>query len=218
MKRLFSFYVLILLSTHLNAQRTQQTQIPITAVTKEDIQNLPRQSIQDLMPKRTLGVAAGVGFNNDFEEIGLCLSGEALFRLNEPDPCGFYLGGDATIDYTSFNDWKQTTFEIGPKAQFHTPITPSQEVQWVNGIGAKYLFGNIDSNGFKEDLSGFNATLYSGLNIRLTEKLSIGLEIPLLGYENLTYKSDYGEDFKDNNTSLLINKRNPVKIGTRFRF
>lgn len=218
MKKLYQLSFFILVSGFVYSQKLKQTQIPITSISSEELETSSFQNIQDLMPARTIGVAAGIGFENDFEETSLCVSGEALFRLNEPNPCGFYLGGDATFEYSSFNDWNQTTFQIGPKAQFHTPITPSKEVQWVNGIGAKYMFGNLDNNGFKEDLTGFNATLYSGLNIRLTEKLSIGLEIPVLGYENITYKSDGGSEFKADNTSLLVNKRNPVKIGTRFRF
>ncbi|MBN4070614.1 outer membrane beta-barrel protein [Olleya sp. AH-315-F22] len=204
------FTVLLFLSTFLNGY--SQDQEPNFGAEPFSTANLLDQDF--LFPEQTFGFGAGVGFANDFDETTFCLSAEYLRKLGSTENCGLYLGGEATYENSSFNGFKTSTFMLGPKIQYNTPITPSKQTQFVAGVMAQYEFGKIDNNGFNEDVTGIDLCLYSGFNIRVSEKWSIGAQFPILNYEKLTFKSDNGE-FKADNTTLAINKNNPLKIFTR---
>ena len=122
-------------------------------------------------PNQTIGYTAGVGFQNDFEEVSYCAGVEYLKRISDKES-DVYFGGGISYLGTSFNETTTNQFMVGPKIQIHTPITPSEEVQWVNGFKGYYSFGNRKNNGYTDNTTGIELSLYSGFNIQLNEKSS----------------------------------------------
>jgi len=168
-------------------------------------------------PDQTIGYTAGIGFSNDFEEVSYCAGVEYLKRISDKKS-DTYLGGGVSYGGTSFNGFKTSTIMIGPKIQIHTPITPSGETQWVNGIKGYYSFGNRKNNGYTDKTTGIEASIYSGFNIQINKKTSIGIEFPVFTWEKIKIKPENGNDYEVDGTSLLLNKGNPLKLSLRHRF
>lgn len=168
-------------------------------------------------PDQTIGYTAGIGFSNDFEEVSYCAGVEYLKRISNKKS-DTYLGGGVSYGGTSFDGYTTSRVMVGPKIQIHTPITPSGETQWVNGFKGYYSFGNRENNGYKDKTSGVELSLYSGFNIQLNEKTAVGIEFPIITWDKLTIKPENGSDYEVDNTSLLLNKGNPLKLNLRYRF
>jgi hypothetical protein len=169
------------------------------------------------MPDQTIGYSAGLGFQNDFEEISYCFGAEYLKRISNKK-CDTYLGGGISYEGTSFDGNTTNLLMGGPKIQWHTPINQNGDTQWVNGFKGNYMIGNQKNGDYKDKLSGIQAGIYSGFNIQLNEKTSVGIEIPVFTWEKIKIKPEMGTDYEFDGTSLLLNKGNPAKINFRFRF
>jgi len=168
-------------------------------------------------PDQTIGYAVGLGFENDFKDVSYCAGVEYLKRISDKKS-DTYFGGEISYLGTSFNDFKTNTIMVGPKIQIHTPISQSGDAQWVNGIKGDYLFGNQKNNGFTDKITGIKASIYSGFNIQLNKKTSVGIEFPVFTWEDIKIKPENGNDYEVDGTSLLLNKGNPIKFSLRHSF
>jgi hypothetical protein len=168
-------------------------------------------------PDQTIGYNVGFGFENDFEDISYCAGVEYLKRISDKKS-DVYFGGGVSYLGTSYNETTTNQFMVGPKIQIHTPITPSEEVQWVNGFKGYYSFGNQKNNGYTDKTTGIELSLYSGFNIQLNEKAAVGIEFPALTWDKIKIKPEMGADYEFDNTSLLLNKGNPIKLNLRYNF
>ena len=170
-------------------------------------------------PQQTIGVSAGVGFENDFEETSFCLGADYNYRLTQDETKrnAFYLGTYGYIDTSSFNDNKWNAFSLGVKPHLQIPITPLREGQLTFGVKASYDFGTEEFGDFKETFNGFHAGVYSGFDIRVNKKLTLGIEFPIFSHVNYTFEpEDGGENFDISNSSLLINLDNPAMFYAKF--
>ncbi|MEM1001664.1 MAG: hypothetical protein AAGH46_03335 [Bacteroidota bacterium] len=169
-------------------------------------------------PKQTLGVNGGIGFQQDFEEISICLGAEYLYNVTSLGNHPLYVGGQAKFITNSFMDFSSTQVHVGPTVQLFSPITRCADVHVTNGISGSYIFGSQENNGFKDDISGFDIVLNTGLNIRLNEKVSISIIIPVFSYQNISLEAqEGGSSFDISETTLLLNKNNPAQLGVRFK-
>ena len=171
--------------------------------------------IEDLMQNQTIGFGAGLGLTQDFEEITWCVTAEYLYQINTDEYKGWYVGGEATYQNTSFDDFSSNRTVVGAKVQHNFSAVPSGETQFVAGLMGNYAFGSNDNNGFKDDFTGTIFCAYGGVNIRICENWSIGAQFPILIFENFTFEPESGGEFKTDATSLFINKDNPLKIVIR---
>ncbi|MDT0555614.1 hypothetical protein [Patiriisocius hiemis] len=171
------------------------------------------------LPNQTIGGSIGAGFEQDFEETSFCLGAEYLYNATDVGDGALFIGGNIGVETTSFMDFNNTQFNIGPTVQLFSPITPSGETHMTNGINGNYIFGTNDNNGSKDDFSGFNIGLNTGLNVPLSDNVSISLIVPIVTHTSLTFTSQDGPgEFKADETSILINKNNPAKLGLRIGF
>lgn len=182
---------------------------------KKDIDRLgPQRGL----PNQYIGATAGVGFEQDFEEVSVCIGAEYGYKLGQsPKGTGFYVGGEAHLGTTSFMDFSRTWIGVGPQVQAFTPISQFGDTQIVNEIEGLLLFGSQENNGVKDDITGFSIGLNTGVNIIISDKWSVGVEIPVLTHQSLTISPENGgEEFTVENTRLLINKNNPATVSFRF--
>ncbi len=174
--------------------------------------------IDDIMPDQYIGGGVGFGAARDFEEISYCAFAEYLLKISPGDENAWYAGLEGSYSNWSFNDASSNRFKIGPKIQYHTGITENNDTQFVAGLMGSYVTGNSDNGFSMDDLSGIRACIYGGINIRVCENWSLFGQFPILNYETITFKNDAGGEFKTDDTSLLLNKDNPLKLGIRFNF
>lgn len=168
-------------------------------------------------PDQTIGYNIGFGFQNDFEDISYCGGVEYLKRISDKKS-DTYFGGGISYLGTSFNDNKTNQVMVGPKIQIHTPISHNGDTQWVNGFKGYYSFGNQKNNTYTDKTTGIELSLYSGFNIQLNEKAAVGIEFPVITWDKIKIKPEIGADYEFDNTSLLLNKGNPVKLSLRYKF
>ena len=179
----------------------------------------PGQTLPASLPHQTIGVSGGIGFEQDLEEVAICLGAEYLYNITDLGDSPLFIGANAQFSTTSFMDFSNTWIQVGPTVQLFTPINPSQDLHWTNGLEGGYIFGTNDNNGFKDDISGFAVTLVTGLNIQLTNNLAVSLIVPVVAHQNITLESQNGGGSVDiSDTSILLNKQNPLKVGLRFGF
>lgn len=181
-------------------------------------------------PQQYVGFGLGLAFENDFQETTFCAGAEYMIRVAQPGNDHLYVGAAATYQTSSFSDFNRNGFQIGPKIQYNTPVSATGETQWTNGIKGFYSFGNDDGPGFETSYNGFEVCLYTGFNIPLSDNLAIGIDIPVLNYENLTFDNNLvtgtegdngesfpsgaGDTFKVDGFSLFINKA-PAYVSLR---
>lgn len=171
------------------------------------------------LPQQTVGVSGGIGLAQDFEEVAICLGAEYLYNVTDLGDSSLFVGANAQFSNTNFMDFSSTWIQVGPTAQLFCPINPSQDLHWTNGIDAGYIFGTNDNNGFKDDISGFAISLNTGLNIQVKDNLAISLIVPVVTHQNITREAQDGSgSLEVSDTSILLNKANPLKVGLRFGF
>ncbi|MEM6516202.1 MAG: hypothetical protein AAF688_08465 [Bacteroidota bacterium] len=182
----------------------------------EQISSEPVAQVE--LPEQYIGGTAGVGFEQDFDETSICLGVEYGYKFAQSEKgTGFYVGGEAALSTTNFMDFSNTMVHVGPQVQSWCPITPSKEVHWVNEIEGAYVLGSKENNGFKDDINGFNIGLNTGVNIALSDSWAVGIEIPIVSYQNLTFESkNNGTELKVDDTIVFLNKNNPATISIRY--
>jgi len=187
---------------------------------EEDEDGEPTGPIQEYTPpQQTLGGSAGIGFSQDFDETNYCIGLEYLYQLTEIGNNPFYIGAHASYGGLSFNGNESALFQMGLSLQLFSQFSEYlKKVHITNGIVASYLLGSQTNNGIKDDSNGYSLTLHTGLNVPINENVSISLFVPVLSYQNVTFSNDSNMgDFTVTETTLLINKNNPLRVGVRFR-
>lgn len=183
--------------------------------------HLPEEEIIDMypikeLPTQTIGGSAGVGFSNDFDETNICLGAEYLYNLADVGNSSLFVGANIMFENNSFNDFNNSIIGVGPTVQLFTPINPAKDVHMTNGISADYLFGTNDNGPVKDDISGLQFTLNTGLNVPLNENIALSLIVPIVTHTNLEFTSqDENSSFKSDATDIFFFKNSPVKIGVR---
>lgn len=165
----------------------------------------------------TVGGGAGFGWsdNDGSSETALCVSAEFLAKVagDDKNPNGAgYLGAFGTYHNVSGDNFNENTVKAGVKFSYFDRITALNEVQLIYGAKAFYETGKQDFSGFKEDVSGYGISAYTGVNFKISNKVSIGVEIPVLSYLSRTFDAN-GSEFKEDSFSAAINKDNPA-MGT----
>lgn len=168
----------------------------------------------------TIGGSAGFGWNdNDGDsETSFCLSAEFLHKISgedqNPDGAG-YLGAFVSYHNSNSEFFDESYFRAGPKYSYFDRISALNEVQLIYGVKAFYETGSRDFSGFEEDLTGYGASAYTGVNFKISNKVSVGVEVPLLSYLSRTFEAN-GTEFKTDSFSAAINKDNPITATVRF--
>lgn len=168
----------------------------------------------------TIGGSAGFGWNdNDGDsETSFCLGAEYLYRITgdrqNPNGAG-YIGAFANYHNASGDSFDENYLRAGLKYSYFDRLTALNEVQLIYGANAYYETGKRDFSGFEDDISGYGATLYTGLNVRLCDRASLGVEVPVVSYLSRTFESG-GSEFEQDNIWLGINKDNSVMATLRY--
>ena len=164
---------------------------------------------------------AGVGFgwsdNEGNSETSVCFNAEFLAKVIGGDQNrkgAGYLG--AFMKYLNGNSENvdESTVEAGVKFSYFDCITPLNEVQLIYGVNASLLKGSLDFSGFEEDVSGYRVSAYTGVNFKISNKVSIGVEVPVLSYLSTTYEAN-GTKFSEDLYSAAVNKNNPITATAR---
>ncbi|WP_298901178.1 hypothetical protein [uncultured Psychroserpens sp.] len=168
----------------------------------------------------TIGGSAGFGWsdNDGNSETSFCVGAEYLRRITgdrqNPNGAG-YIGAYATYHNASADNFDESIFRVGPKYTYFDRLTAFNEVQLIYGANAYYETGTRDFSGFEEDVTGYGASLYTGVNIRLCNKASLGVEVPVVSYLSRTFEAN-GTEFDQDNFRIGINKDNMVSATLRW--
>jgi len=185
---------------------------------KENSSATPEAPKNSSLPDQSFGGNIGLGFSENLKEVGVCVGAEYLNNVTSLGNNALYVGGQVNYLNKSYMEFRSNTVSLGPTAQVFTPINPNNTLHLTNGVSGSYLFGNTKLGDFENDLNGFSFSLNSGVNLQLNSNLSIGIIVPVLSYQNLTFKGQEGFETKANDTQLFVSSSHPIKIGARFGF
>lgn len=168
----------------------------------------------------TAGGGVGLGWSDSDgnSTTSYCVSAEFLAKVfgDDKNPNGAgYLGAFATYHGTSSDGLDESLIKAGAKFSYFDRISALNEVQLIYGVQAFYETGSRDISGFEDDITGYGASAYVGVNFRVNNNVSIGVEAPVLTYRSRTFKSS-GSEFKVDGFSAAINKDNPITATARF--
>ncbi len=172
-------------------------------------------------PKQNWDIGAGMGWVNDTEETRICLKTGYMTRLSQPTEDknhAWYAGGDIVYDHSNWNDFKTNIFMLGGKLEHHVPLTPTGDIQWLNGIKGHYMFGNRKFEDNKDDIRGWMGCYYTGLQVRISDRLAIGADTAIFSHEDLTFENENGNEFSQDQTEFRLNKANPWNCYLRLFF
>ena len=168
----------------------------------------------------TIGGSVGVGWG-DVEgnnETSFCVGAEYLHKISGADknPKGAgYLSAFANYHNLNAESFKQSTIRGGLGYTHFNRLTTFNEVQFMYGAKGYYETGEFDFSGFVEDVTGFGIYLFTGINIRLCDRASLGLEVPVVSYLSRTFESD-GNEFDQDQIWAGVNKDNSVSATFRW--
>lgn len=168
----------------------------------------------------TLGGSAGFGWgdSNGNSDTSFCFGAEYLHRITgekqNPNGAG-YLGVFANYHNASSDSFDENYLRAGLKYSYFDRFTAFNEVQLVYGANAYYETGSRDFSGFEDDITGYGASLYAGANFRLCDKVSLGVEVPVVSFLSRTFESN-GNEFDQDNIWLGVNKDNTVSATLRW--
>ena len=189
--------------------------------------------IEDEKPAYYVGVNGGFGFQDEFDATGFCLTADYVHHVADMGNGGLYIGGGAGYETMSGTDFQMNGFMVGPTAELFTPINDSGNLLWLNSVSGYYSFGDREVFGFESTYTGFDAVFRSGLNFRISSRVMVGVEIPIITWRQRTFKEDmpveimdpYGEGMmfesneqKQSGFDFLLDNGNPIKIGVRLVF
>ena len=176
--------------------------------------------ISTYTPGPMVGGGIGLGFIDDFNEIGICARLEYLYLtklMDEVDDFLWFIGANAEYNTILSELYDQSRIRFGPKIQLHKRLPRVGQLQLVNGFKAQYMTGKNNSNGFKSKTSGVNLNLFTGLNFPVSKKLDLGVEVPVFNFSSTTTKPDIGQESSNTDVSLLLNNENLLKILLRMQ-
>jgi len=170
--------------------------------------------------KSSIGGSAGVGWG-DVEgnsETSYCVGAEYLYRISGADqnPKGAgYATAFANYRKLSAENFDENTLRAGLGYTQFRRLTALNEVQLTYGIKGFFETGSQDFSGFEDDITGFGVYLFTGINLRLCDKASLGLEVPVASYLSRTFKSE-GNEFDQDRIWAGVNKDNNVSATFRW--
>lgn len=168
----------------------------------------------------TIGGTVGVGWG-DIEgssEFSYCLGAEYLYKIvgEDRNPKGAgYLGAFASYRGLNGDNIDESAFRGGLGYTKFNRLTTFNEVQWMYGAKGYYETGEIDTFGAIEDVTSFGIYLFTGVNIRICDRASLGLEIPVVSYLSSTFESN-GNEFDRDQIWAGVNKDNTVSASLRW--
>ncbi|EDP72831.1 hypothetical protein FBALC1_17057 [Flavobacteriales bacterium ALC-1] len=168
----------------------------------------------------TIGGSIGIGWG-DVEgnsETSFCLGVEYLYKItgNDQNPNGAgYLGGFGNYHKLKTDNFDESIFRLGAKYSYFDRITAFNEVQLIYGANVYYETGSLGFSGAKEDLSGYGAGIYTGANFRVCDKVSLGVEVPVVSYLSRTFDSG-GNEFSQDQIWAGVNKDNSASATLRW--
>ena len=163
-------------------------------------------------------VGVGWGDVEGNSETSFCVGAEYLYKINGADqnPKGAgYLSAFANYHTLSAENFDESTLRAGVGYTHFNRLTAFNEVQLTYGAKGFYETGSQDFSGFEDDITGFGIYLFTGINIRLCDRASLGFEIPVVSYLSRTFESD-GNEFDQDQIWAGVNKDNSVSAAFRW--
>jgi len=168
----------------------------------------------------SIGVSVGVGWG-DVEgnsETSYCVGAEYLHKVSGTDqnPKGAgYATAFANYHKLNAENFDENTLRAGLGYTHFRRLSALNEVQLTYGGKGFYETGSQDFSGFADDITGFGIYLFTGVNVRICDSASVGLEVPVVSYLSRTFKSD-GNEFDQDQIWAGINKDNTISASARW--
>lgn len=209
-----------------DAELNGQQSIPFTKEGLIDLNKLSEMaedelSLSDLRynyAPQFVAASAGFGLNSTEgeSETSICVGGEYNYRVSQDNYNGAsYVGAFANYHNRSADEFKSNRTQFGLQYTYFDRLTKNAEVDLTYGIKAHYEIGSIENFGFKEDLTGYGASLLVGANYNISDKIAVGVTVPFFNYSEQTY--EYEDNETDiSNTWFGLNKDNMVMAYARF--
>ena len=170
----------------------------------------------DLNNSNYMEAQAGFATAKD-EETLYCLGLGVMFHLTNVAGNPLFAGAQASVHANSFGvqDFKSSNVKAGPMVEYRFPLG-STSTNLIMGVKGGVSFGGSENSGFKTDISGFNASIFSGVHVPLGDQLGLGVILSLVEYNNLTFKAE-DSSFENKQTSTGFNfNKGSAKLSLRF--
>jgi len=147
----------------------------------------PNEPIRYDSPFINTGI--GLGFVND-SDTQITGNAGVLFPVASIGDNPLFLGGQFGINSSSISsDFPTNEYRIGPITEYDVLIN-DRGLEWLVGLYTGYIFGNSDFGEIDQDFDGFFASLYTGLDIPISENITIPVLLSFLEYQNLNLTID----------------------------
>lgn len=164
------------------------------------------RSVAAVLARAMFGLGAGIAFGDN--ETNWCLQAAYYMQLAVFANSALYGVLGAAYDGYSYDNYNRTLIDFQIKLLMFSALTQYKEVFLIYGILGAYGLGNEKFNDFKTDITRFTASIIMGFNIILTTRLALALQTSVFTYVSNKYKPESGNDYDNNFTSFLFNKRN----------
>jgi hypothetical protein len=185
------------------------------------VSGIPEDSNYTEVPEKEINyretwIDGGMGISFGTDEPTLFTgSGGVFFKVGTLAENGLYLGGkiNATTPLGE-DEISEIRITVGPAAEYHIPIGVNR-IQILTGVQAGYTFGSVEAFGFKDNISGFSGTVYSGVEVPVNDNLALGILLSLFDYSNLTFKAENNEFESSASNSVFIFDRPSLSVNLR---
>ena len=136
-----------------------------------------------------INTGIGLGFVND-SDTQITGNAGVLFPVTSIGNNPLFIGGQFAINSSSISaDFVTNEYRVGPITEYDVAVN-DRGLEWVVGLFTGYIFGSTDLGEFDQDFDGFFANLYTGLDIPISESITIPVILSFMEYQSLNLTID----------------------------
>lgn len=164
------------------------------------------RSVAAILARTMFGLGVGIAFGEN--ETNWCLQAAYYMQLSMFANSALYGVLAAVYEGYSYDNYNFNLIDLQLKLLMFSALTRYKEVFLVYGLLGAYGLGAEKFNSFKTDINRLTASIVMGFNIILTANLALALHTSIFTYQSTKYKPESGNEYDNNFTSFLFNKRN----------
>ena len=166
----------------------------------------------------SIGIFPIIQFGNNFNDTTIGIGLEYLHNMGTSfGNNNWFVGGAAMYANSSGADGelKENFYAGAAIVENRTPIVPC--FQWVQRVCAQYGEGTLDAFGSEDEFNQFTFGIHTGINVDLSESVSIYGDATVLELGSQTYTRENGLETKTDIGNLGLGRQR-IQFGIRFKF
>lgn len=171
------------------------------------------------LPDHMIVVGAGMGYDSEENEFGVCFGTTYLFRVASSEDLTLFIGGGANLDFIQGtggrSDYTNYLVSFSPSMEMFIPIKQGP-VYIKTGLTGGYGFGELVVGDTRRNKSAGNFDAFAGVFVQLG-RAGLCFESSFIRYQKEKIQNNNG-DIVNNSFKFGLSKLAPLKVSVAIGF